>query len=95
MQAIAVTKYFLALSFTYFVGSGKAFGIHPSAYCFFLLTAVYSYVPIASLLLFIKVPVCFCFISGAKVVRVLGQKQGRGLPVLLKNLHLCGDPQPF
>ena len=47
-------------------------------------------IQIASLFLFIKDPVCFCFISGAKVVRVLEQKQGWAFQFLVKNLHPCG-----
>jgi hypothetical protein len=50
---------------------------------FFLSDFIHN-ILIASLLLFIKDPLCFCFISGAKVVRVLEQKQGRGLSGLGK-----------
>jgi len=56
----------------------------PGHACFFFLTSVIHSMSIASLLLFIKDPVCFCLISGAKVVRVLEQKQGRGLSGLAK-----------
>jgi len=56
------------------------------AFFFSCLLFIHS-ITIASLLLFTRDPVCFCFISGAKVVRVLEQKQGRAFQVLPKNLH--------